>query len=46
VVIATTFDSDEHVQILPGDGAAGFILKDSGAHLLLEAVCATAAPTP
>ena len=43
VVIATTFDSDEHVQIALRNGAAGFILKDSGPHLLLEAVRAAAA---
>ena len=43
VVIATTFDSDEHVQIALRNGAAGFILKDGGPHLLLEAVRAAAA---
>ena len=43
VVIATTFDSDEHVEIALRNGAAGFILKDSGPHLLLEAVRAAAA---
>ena len=43
VVIATTFDSDEHVQIALRNGAAGFILKDSGPQLLLEAVRAAAA---
>lgn len=43
VVIATTFDSDEHVQIALRNGAAGFILKDSGPHLLLEPVRAAAA---
>ena len=43
VVIATTFDSDEHVQIALRNGAAGFILKDSGPRLLLEAVRAAAA---
>ena len=43
VVIATTFDSDEHVQIALRNGAVGFILKDSGPHLLLEAVRAAAA---
>jgi len=43
VVIATTFDSDEHVQVALRNGAAGFILKDSGPQLLLEAVRAAAA---
>ena len=43
VVIATTFDSDEHVELALRNGAAGFILKDSGPHLLLEAVRAAAA---
>jgi DNA-binding NarL/FixJ family response regulator len=43
VVIATTFDSDEHVEIALRNGAAGFILKDSGPQLLLEAVRAAAA---
>ena len=43
VVIATTFDSDEHVQSALRNGAVGFILKDSGPQLLLEAVRAAAA---
>jgi DNA-binding NarL/FixJ family response regulator len=43
VVIATTFDSDEHVEVALRNGAVGFILKDSGPHLLLEAVRAAAA---
>jgi DNA-binding NarL/FixJ family response regulator len=38
VVIATTFDSDEHVEIALRNGAAGFILKDSGPQMLLEAI--------
>ena len=42
VVIATTFDSDEHVEIALRHGATGFILKDSGPQLLLEAVRAAA----
>jgi len=42
VVIATTFDSDEHVEIALRNGALGFILKDSGPQLLLEAVRAAA----
>ena len=37
-VIATTFDSDEHVETALRNGAAGFILKDSSPQLLLEAV--------
>ena len=43
VVIATTFDSDEYVEIALRNGAAGFILKESGPQLLLEAVRAAAA---
>lgn len=43
VVIATTFDSDEHVEIALRNGAVGFILKDSGPQLLLEAIRAAAA---
>lgn len=43
VVIATTFDSDEHVEMALRNGACGFILKDSGPQLLLEAVRAAAA---
>jgi DNA-binding NarL/FixJ family response regulator len=42
VVIATTFDSDEHLEIALRNGAVGFILKDSGPQLLLEAVRAAA----
>ena len=38
MVIATTFDSDQHVEIALRNGAAGFIVKDSGPQLLLEAV--------
>jgi DNA-binding NarL/FixJ family response regulator len=42
VVIATTFDSDEHVEIALRNGAVGFILKDSGPQMLLEAIRAAA----
>lgn len=42
VVIATTFDSDEHVEIALRNGAVGFILKDSGPQLLIEAIRAAA----
>jgi DNA-binding NarL/FixJ family response regulator len=42
VVIATTFDSDEYVERALRNGAVGFILKDSGPQLLLEAVRAAA----
>jgi DNA-binding NarL/FixJ family response regulator len=38
IVIATTFDSDEYVETALRNGAVGFILKDSGPQLLLEAV--------
>lgn len=43
VVIATTFDSDEYLELALRNGAAGFILKDSGPQLLLEAIRAAAA---
>ncbi|MFT3855173.1 MAG: response regulator transcription factor [Ilumatobacteraceae bacterium] len=42
VVIATTFDADEHVEIALRNGAIGFILKESGPQLLLEAIRAAA----
>jgi DNA-binding NarL/FixJ family response regulator len=42
VVIATTYDSDEYVQTALRNGAVGFILKDSGPQLLLEAIRAAA----
>jgi len=42
VVIATTFDSDEYVERALRNGAVGFVLKDSGPHLLLEAIRAAA----
>lgn len=38
VVIVTTFDDDEYVYRALRGGAAGFILKDSGAALLVEAI--------
>jgi DNA-binding NarL/FixJ family response regulator len=45
-VIATTFDSDEYVETALRNGAVGFILKDSGPQLLLEAVRAAAPAMP
>lgn len=42
VVIATTFDSDEYVEAALRNGAVGFILKDAGPQLLLEAIRAAA----
>ncbi|MCU1394539.1 MAG: response regulator receiver protein [Ilumatobacteraceae bacterium] len=42
VVIATTFDTDEYVETALRNGAVGFILKDSGPQLLLEAIRAAA----
>jgi DNA-binding NarL/FixJ family response regulator len=42
IVIATTFDTDEHVELALRNGAAGFILKDAGPQLLLEAIRAAA----
>ncbi|MEW1722581.1 response regulator transcription factor [Streptomyces sp. NPDC093109] len=42
VVVATTFDDDEYVHRALHDGAAGFLIKDSGPALLVEAVRAAA----
>ncbi|MDY7106208.1 MAG: response regulator transcription factor [Actinomycetota bacterium] len=42
VVIATTFDTDEYVAEALRNGASGFILKDAGPQLLIEAVRAAA----
>ncbi|MET0425105.1 MAG: response regulator transcription factor, partial [Actinoplanes sp.] len=38
VVVVTTFDLDEYVHKALRSGAAGFLLKDSGPALLIEAV--------
>lgn len=38
VVVVTTFDLDEYAHAALGNGAAGFLLKDAGPALLLEAV--------
>lgn len=38
VVVVTTFDLDEYVDLAITNGAAGFLLKDSGPALLIEAV--------
>lgn len=43
VVIVTTFDLDEYVYGALRAGAAGFLLKDSGPTLLIEAIRAAAA---
>ena len=42
VVVVTTFDLDEYVHAALTNGAAGFLLKDAGPMLLLEAVRAAA----
>ncbi|MFF5564459.1 response regulator [Streptomyces sp. NPDC012623] len=42
VVVVTTFDDDEYVQRALGEGASGFLLKDSGPALLVEAIRAAA----
>ena len=42
VVVVTTFDLDEHVRTAIRNGASGFLLKDAGAALLVEAVRAAA----
>ncbi|WP_028851495.1 response regulator [Thermocrispum municipale] len=38
VVVVTTFDLDEYVHTALQNGASGFLLKDAGASLLIEAV--------
>ncbi|GGR96891.1 DNA-binding response regulator [Streptomyces eurythermus] len=43
VVMVTTFDDDEYVTRALRSGACGFILKDAGPRLLVEAVRAAAA---
>jgi DNA-binding NarL/FixJ family response regulator len=43
VVVVTTFDLDEYVHTALRHGACGFLLKDSGPALLVEAVRAAAA---
>ena len=42
VVVVTTFDLDEYVHRAVTNGAAGFLLKDAGPALLIEAVRAAA----
>ncbi|MFD1719494.1 response regulator [Georgenia deserti] len=43
VVVITTFDLDEHVDDALAAGARGFLLKDTGPEMLLQAVTAAAA---
>jgi DNA-binding NarL/FixJ family response regulator len=43
IVIVTTFDTDEYVYGALGAGAVGFLLKDAGPTLLIEAVRAASA---
>ena len=42
MVVVTTFDLDEYVRTAIDNGASGFLLKDAGAALLVEAVRAAA----
>src|SRR5690606_19797082 len=42
VVIVTTFDLDEYLEEALANGASGFLLKDAGPALLVEAVHAAA----
>ncbi|GAA3458620.1 response regulator [Saccharothrix longispora] len=42
VVVVTTFDDDDHVREALRHGASGFVLKTSGAALLVEAIRAAA----
>jgi DNA-binding NarL/FixJ family response regulator len=42
VVIVTTFDDDDYLHTAIANGVSGFILKDSGPALLVEAVRAAA----
>jgi DNA-binding NarL/FixJ family response regulator len=46
VVVVTTFDLDEYVHTALRNGAAGFLLKDSGPALLVEAVSGDALISP
>lgn len=43
VVVVTTFDLDDYVDTAISNGASGFLLKDAGPALLVEAVRAAAA---
>ena len=43
VVVCTTFDHDEYVHTALKNGACGFLLKDAGSNLLIEAVRAAVA---
>ena len=43
VVVCTTFDHDEYVHTALKNGACGFLLKDAGPNLLIEAVRAAVA---
>ena len=42
VVVLTTFDLDEFLRQAIGNGASGFLLKDAGPALIVEAVRAAA----
>ncbi|WP_033320541.1 response regulator [Streptomyces yerevanensis] len=42
VVVVTTFDQDDYVHTALSNGACGFLLKDAGSALLIEAVRAAA----
>ncbi|MGW0789537.1 response regulator [Streptomyces sp. NPDC002911] len=42
VVVVTTFDDDEYVERALSEGASGFLIKDSGPALLVEAIRAAA----
>jgi DNA-binding NarL/FixJ family response regulator len=42
VVVVTTFDRDDYVRTAIRNGASGFVLKDAGPSLLVEAVRAAA----
>jgi DNA-binding NarL/FixJ family response regulator len=42
VVVVTTFDTDEYLRTAIRSGASGFLLKDAGPRLLVEAVRAAA----
>lgn len=43
MVIVTTFDTDDYLYGALQAGATGFLLKNAGHHLLIEAVRAVAA---
>jgi DNA-binding NarL/FixJ family response regulator len=46
VIVLTTFDADEHVVRALGNGASGFLLKDTSPPMIVEAIHRVAAGEP